>query len=79
MILFVIVLMFVVSLQVHCKYIQCTDLACHARLQESLVGKECCSSLDRVHIGVSVLWSFRYDVVLLPRSCYDRGPFMFTK
>ena len=39
------------------KYIQCTDLACHARFQESFVGSECCPSLDRVHIGVPVLWS----------------------
>ena len=30
---------------------------CHASFQESFVGSECCPSLDRVHIGVPVLWS----------------------
>ena len=40
-----------------CKYIQCTDLACHARFQESFIGSKCCPSLHRVHIGVPMPWS----------------------
>ena len=75
MILFAIMFMLAVT----CKYIQCTDLACHARFQENLVGKECCPSLDRVHIGVPMLWSstttwFRCSVVVMIEA-----PFMSTK
>ena len=66
MIFFAIMRMLAVSLQVH----QCTDLACHARFQESRIGSECVPCLDRGHVGIIVLWSsasslFRYRVVVV--------------
>ena len=75
MILSVIVLMFVVSLQVHSMYC----LACHASFQASRFASERISRLGHVHVGVPVLWSFHFVVLPLPRSSCDRGPVMFIK
>ena len=52
MILFVIMFMFVVSLQVHSMY--WPGMPC--QISGKPCCKECCPSLDRVHIGVPVLW-----------------------
>ena len=53
-----------------CKYIQCTDLACHARFHASRIASESFPRLGRVHISVPVLWSstsslFRYVVYVI--------------
>ena len=75
MILFVIMIMPVVSLQVHS--MDWPGVSCQ------ISGKSCwkgvmLESRSCPH-RCPYAMEFRYDVVPLPRSCYDRGPFMFTK
>ena len=75
MILFAIMFMLVVSLQVHSMYwpgVSC-QISGKSRWKGELSESRLCPH------RCPCAMEFRYDVVPLPRSCHDRGPFMFTK
>ena len=75
MILFVIMFMLVVSLQVHSMY--WPGVSC--QISGKSHWKGVLSESRSCPHWCPYAMEYHYDVVPLPRSCHDRGPFMITK